>query len=286
MTSVKWPNRSSAAVTITMDNMGEAAELLRGSWPEGKTIGLHYSVTNSLPAMLSILEETGLSATYFIEGWNTGVYSGAIQAIRNSRHEVAFHGWQHEPWSMLDSDQERDLFDRSISGFSKLSLKIAGFRPPGGVLTEATPALLKEFGMTYCSPAGRDAAIVDDMVYLPFDWLGIDAYYYSEGFSGLRKLKGDSEAPLSPGELEQRFFKQLDELIERGGYTALLFHPFLEIGPGIEPEREVVMRRILARVAADDRIWCATCRDVDQWVRSNPETFEGNPWLDLSTWSR
>ena len=282
MTTDRWPNGCRAAASITMDNMGEAAELHRGSWPEDQTIGLHHSVTSALPRMLEMLDEFGVRATYFIEGWNTGAYPQAIQAVRINRHEVAFHSWQHESWRSLGPDEERKLIERSIDGFSKLSLKIAGFRPPGGVLTSETPTLLKESGVAYCSPAGMDAALIDDLVYLPFDWQGVDAYYYSDGFSALREFKGDSPEPLNPETFADRVLHLVDDVIDRGGYTALLFHPFLEI----DDDRIRAMRTIIERVVNDDRIWNARCLEISDWIIRNPDHFRNDPGLDLSSWSR
>jgi peptidoglycan/xylan/chitin deacetylase (PgdA/CDA1 family) len=96
MPGTRWPAGKKGAVSITMDNMGEAAEIHRGTWPENRTVGSHHSVTHDLPRMLKILSQFGLHATYFIEGWNTRIYPDAIRAVRKSGHEVAFHGWQHE----------------------------------------------------------------------------------------------------------------------------------------------------------------------------------------------
>ena len=282
MTTGRWPGGHSAAVSITMDNMGEAAELYRGAWPADKTVGLHDSVTSLLPGMLKTLEETGVLATYFIEGWNTTTYPQAMQAVRHSGHEVAFHGWQHEPWGTLDPGTEKELIDRSLNGFSRLSLQIWGFRPPGGVLTESSPTMLRDAGIRYCSPAGSDAAIRDDLVYLPFAWQGIDAYSYSDNFAGLREQKGDDPAAIAPAAFADRVQQHLDEVIDRGGYTALLFHPFLTI----DEDRTSAMREIIERVVNDDRIWCERCFEVSEWVRSNPEHFGTDPGFDLTSWSR
>ena len=282
MSQGRWPDGKAAAISITLDNMGEAAELQRGAWPDDATIGLHHSVTESLPRILRILGDCDIRATYFVEGWNAGIYGGAIQAVRHAGHEIGFHGWRHEPWSTLDEATERELIERSLNGFYKLNLTIQGFRPPGGILTDSTVSLLAERGFAYCSPAGADAAIDDSIVYLPFEWQGIDAYYYSEGFGGLRTAKGDQERPLNPDELVDRVESLIDQRIETGGYTALLFHPFLEV----DEQRIDAMCRILTRVSEDDRIWCAPAREIASWITAHRSNFEADPKLDTTSWSR
>ena len=44
------PHACRAAVSVTFDNLGEAADLERGLWPEGEPLGRHYSVKRTLPA--------------------------------------------------------------------------------------------------------------------------------------------------------------------------------------------------------------------------------------------
>ncbi len=282
MSQGRWPDGYQCAISITMDNMGEAAELYRGTWPSDRTVGLHPAVTQYLPEMMLILDEYAVSATYFVEGWSTGHYPGVLGSLRRTGHEVAFHGWQHEPWSQLSPDDERELFDRSLNGFAKLGLTVRGFRPPGGVLTDLSPQLLSENGFTYCSPAAADAAIRDGIVYLPFSWTRIDAYYYSDAFAGLRSVKGDSENPIAPAVFQDRLDSLIDERLASGGYTALLFHPFLTS----TEDRLDVMRHTVRRLNNDSRIWCAPCREIAQWVLEHPEEFPPDPAFDTTTWSR
>jgi peptidoglycan/xylan/chitin deacetylase (PgdA/CDA1 family) len=278
----RWPKGKHAAVTITMDNMGEAAEIYRRTWPDGRPVGRHFSVTEALPRMLATLDSYNVRATYFIEGWNARTYPAAIRSVRGAGHEVAYHGWQHEPWSSLEPEEERDLFAKGRSAFQPLGLDLSGFRPPGGVLTEKTPTLLKEQGFSYCSPAGVKAAMREGLVYLPFEWQGIDAYYYSEGFGGLRVAKGDSESVLPPETLVRRVRDLIDNRLETGGYTALLFHPFLEN----EPERIEAMSEILSYLSGQPRIWCAPCHEIAEWIIGHPQLFGADPELDTTTWSR
>lgn len=262
--------------------MGEAAELYRGAWPDGQTVGRHFSVTASLPRLMEMLESLNVRVTYFVEGWNTGVYSGAIQALRLRGHEIACHGWQHEPWSTLAPDAERETLDRSLNGFEKLSLRMSGFRPPGGVLTDSTVSILNQRGFAYCSPAGQDAAVDDSIVYLPFDWQGIDAYYYSDGFAGLRAAKGDQQPTMSPAEFADRAESIIEDRVQSGGYTALLFHPFLEI----REDRIEAMQQIINRVMRDDRIWCAPGYEIASWIARRRSSFGDDPKLDTTSWSR
>jgi hypothetical protein len=65
VTSYTWgPDAQRAAVSVTFENLGEAADLERGLWPEREPLGRHFSVKRVLPRILGILEELGLQATF------------------------------------------------------------------------------------------------------------------------------------------------------------------------------------------------------------------------------
>lgn len=91
-----WPNDASAAITVTFDDMGEAADINRGLWPDDQPIGSHYSVVRMLPKFLALAKRYDIHVTYFAESWNLGVYPDAIKSIAEAGHEVAWHAWQHE----------------------------------------------------------------------------------------------------------------------------------------------------------------------------------------------
>lgn len=109
-----WPNGAKAAVSFTMDNLGEAQDVLKGTWPAGRPLGAHPAVAGALPRMLALLGARGVRATYFAESWSLAVYPGAVRGLLLARgHEVAWHGFQHEAWAGLSGDEERGSFARS-----------------------------------------------------------------------------------------------------------------------------------------------------------------------------
>src|SRR5579862_8325094 len=95
----RWPNGARGAISVTFDNMGEAAELELGMWDTNCPIGSHRSVTTVLPETLRLLDRVGIRATFFVEAWNVEVYPEAIRKIAAAGHEIGFHGWRHETWS-------------------------------------------------------------------------------------------------------------------------------------------------------------------------------------------
>ncbi|KAH8923016.1 glycoside hydrolase/deacetylase [Atractiella rhizophila] len=278
-----WPDGKRGCVTITMDNMGEAADLHRGIWPSEKPIGSHYSVAEKLPRMLDILQCHSILATYFVEGWNCEHYPDALKHVQSLGHEVAFHAYQHEVWSLLDLKTEVNNLQKSISSAGSIGIKYYGFRPPGGLITDHTLRLMREQGMTYLSPAADRPAVMEGIAILPFQWDNIDAYFYMESTKPLRVGRGDSEEPLSPAVLRERLFKRVDEIERDGGYLALLFHPFLQL----DQERIQVMEDVVEYVSKKrDNIWVAQCKEVANWVLNHANEFGNDPGFDRAEWKK
>jgi peptidoglycan/xylan/chitin deacetylase (PgdA/CDA1 family) len=220
---------------LTFDNLGEAADLERGRWPADAPLGRHASVTRTLPQILELLEETHVRATFFVEGLNAKLYPEALREIDAAGHEVAYHGWQHEPWADLDPAAERASLERGVRALDRLGLRPVGFRPPGGSLTPATPALLRDLGFTYVSPEHDAAEPLDGLTVLPFRWPLVDALYYLPHFADLRERYLGTREPQPP--------ERMRSAIAAAGDAVLVFHPFL-LG---DDERFAVVREAARR---------------------------------------
>ncbi|MFC4942391.1 polysaccharide deacetylase family protein [Pseudonocardia sp. GCM10023141] len=278
----RWPGDAVAAVSVTMDNMGEAYELESNLWPSEMPVGNHFSVFSSLPPMLEILQSYNVQVTYFVEAWNTDVYPDTIKDVAARGHEIGLHGFRHEAWSALDPQREEELLDVSVRRFRELGISIRGFRPPGGGLNTGTRELLAGHGIDYTSPAGEHVVAADDHVFLPFRWRWIDAYCYFEPLEEMRKSDGRPPGLIDPQGFEEIMEACIGEVIESGGYASLLFHPFLHD----DADRLAAMRRIVERISTDSRLWCAPCGEVADWVRGRPGMFDKDPGLTTQSWMR
>ena len=69
-------------VSVTFDNLGEAAEIEGGAWPDDQPLGEHFSVVEILPRLLERLEAHGVRATFFVEAINTEINPAALDRIR------------------------------------------------------------------------------------------------------------------------------------------------------------------------------------------------------------
>jgi peptidoglycan/xylan/chitin deacetylase (PgdA/CDA1 family) len=223
-----------ARLTLTFDNLGEAADLERGLWPADEPVGRHPSVTQALPALLGTLREQALTATFFVEASNVALYPEALAAILADGHEVAHHGWRHEPWSGLEDDpaREAELLERGVAAYAGAGIAVRGFRPPGGELTAASPRLVRAAGLRWCSPAGEHEPLVrGGVAMIPFRWALVDAFHLSPRFAPLRERLGEPADPAEPEAMTDRLLSVLDALADGGGHRTLVLHPFLSVAP-------------------------------------------------------
>lgn len=269
-----WPHGAKAAISFTMDNLGEAQAVLSKVHPSDVPIGQDPAVLTHLPRMLDLLATHKIKATYFAESWSLPVYTSAVADLRAQGHEVAWHGFQHEVWKSLSEADEKENFDKSFTAAKEHDVKYAGFRPPGGSINgDRTMSLLKEHGCSYVSPLGKfsvDSA--SGIVILPFDWEAVDAFWYMDGdkFENIRTEHGMSKTALGPGDFKAYLEKRIEKLKREGGYASILFHPFLTD----REERWKVLEETLGLISMDDDLWVAPCNEVARWVTEHKDKFD------------
>jgi peptidoglycan/xylan/chitin deacetylase (PgdA/CDA1 family) len=276
-----WPGGARAAVSLTVDNLGEAAEIELGLRAADTPPGGHYSVTTALPIMLDALSTAELSATFFVEGINAEIYPEALAAIGAAGHELSYHAWCHEDWSVLDAGAEAANLDRGLDALRAIEIEAVGFRPPGGRINRGTLELLASRGLRYCSPAGSVAGI-DRVAVLPFSWSAVDAFHVLPPFAALREhLTGESE-PGGADAVRSAMLGSIENALSSGNHVTLVLHTWL-----IELELDAV-RDILAQIrgAVDSGdLWAAPCRDAAAWMAKHAARFGQPPTFDDTSWT-
>jgi peptidoglycan/xylan/chitin deacetylase (PgdA/CDA1 family) len=252
------------ALVLTFDNLGEASELERGTWPARAPLGRHPSVTRALPRLLDQLDAHGLTATFFVEAINCELNPSAVREIAGRGHELGVHGWRHEPWADLPAGRERELLTRGREAFHELGLDARAFRPPGGGLTASSQALLPELGFGWCSPLGGAPMVLEpELAVVPFDWELVDAYHLMGRFGELRARRGDHPAPMPADHLAERF---ATALAGGSGVQTLILHPFLML----DEAWFTGVQRLLALIeelSLAGRIWVVPGGRFADWLR-------------------
>lgn len=272
-------------MSVTFDNLGEAAQLELGMWPPEVPEGQHFTVVDVLPRLLDLLATRKVKATFFVEGLNAEMYPQALHTIVAAGHEVAVHAWRHEEWAALDAESEVALLERTTEAMRSIGIQPSGFRPPGGGLTGRTLRLLGERGYSYASPAGEREGMLEGLAVLPFRWPLVDAYSYLPQFAGLRERYGDGPDPHTPEEMQEEMIAALKSHSEQEGHLTLLFHPFSVAftgDPGWEALDSVLGETV--RLAATGALTAMRMGEAAARMIELPEELGHPPQLDDATW--
>jgi peptidoglycan/xylan/chitin deacetylase (PgdA/CDA1 family) len=267
LTTQGWgPAARRGAISLSFDNMGEAAALGRGDVVPQDELGRHETVTVMFPRLLRMVG--ALPATYFIEGSNALMYPQQIRAWQAAGKEVALHAWQHEPWGQLDAPTRQSLLQRSVQAMQQAGVTPRGFRPPGGGMPQGALAQMKEAGLLYCSPLGvaGDSRVEDGMAILPFAWPHVDAYMIDTQLNALRERTGAGGPAKTMDEWQAVLDAALATARAAKCHVTVIFHPvtLLEF-----PQSQPVLQRFIHQLEAADDLWVASCGDVAAWLTSH-----------------
>jgi peptidoglycan/xylan/chitin deacetylase (PgdA/CDA1 family) len=278
-----WPGGARGALSLSFDNLGEAAELELGAIPPGAPLGGHPTATEAVPALLDELGERTIAATFFVEGLNTEIYPELLREIDARGHEVAYHAWRHEQWAELSAAKQADNLARGRDAFKRLGLELRGLRPPGGLLGAGGLDVLREAGIAYCSPAGAGAGAERGVAMLPFQWRHLDASCGLPPLAAAREQMTGSPDPVAPATFLASLEAEIEALAKNGGYLAIVLHPFMLDWLGAAHLAALLDR--VADTAAGEEVWVAPCADAAEHVLAHPERFGNGTVLDSASWT-
>lgn len=270
-------------LSLTFDNLGEAAELEMGAWPADAPLGRHPTATEVVPSLLDRLEAHGIAATFFVEGLNAELYPDLLGEVAGRGHEIAYHAWRHEQWADLSAVEQGENLARGIVAFERIGIEVAGLRPPGGGLGEGGVAVLRQAGLRYCSPAGSGAGIEDGVALLPFEWRRLDASCVLPPLAQIREEIAGASDPIEPAAFVAWLEEEIARLGSAGGFLAIVLHPFM-LGWLGEEQLEQLLGAIAAR-ASSGQVEIARCDAVAARVLADPAGFEGKTVLDATSWA-
>jgi peptidoglycan/xylan/chitin deacetylase (PgdA/CDA1 family) len=278
-----WPGGARGALSLTFDNLGEAAELEIGAIGPEARLGSHPTATEALPALLEELAPRGVHATFFVEGLNAEVYPELLAEIDSKGHEVAYHAWRHEQWAGLTAAEQAANLARGRAAFGALGLDLVGLRPPGGGLEPGGLGVLREAGLRYCSPAGAGAGEEGGLALLPFRWRDVDASCVLPGLESTREEIAGHGEQVDPGAFLACLAAELERLASDGGYIAVVLH--LSMLGWLGGDRLSALLDRAAAASAAGELWVAPCATVADHVLADAERYQGGASLDSTTWS-
>jgi peptidoglycan/xylan/chitin deacetylase (PgdA/CDA1 family) len=259
---MSWgPDKNQGAVLFSFDNMGEAADLEMGVWPQDEPVGRHKSVHETLPFLLDTLGEYGLRATFFLEAWNVDHYPDAVRSIADAGHEIGSHGYRHESWFILPEDRQITTLRHAHERFASIGVQVRGFRPPSGISSAATEALMAELDYVYISPTRGGFGVRNGLAVLPTRPECADVSYYAKAFRPFRDPA--AKGATNSATFVDAFGRMLDNIAERGDIQSSTCHVTTPLD---SLERRDAFRRIVEMTMAEDRLWHPTCVEAAEWM--------------------
>jgi polysaccharide deacetylase family protein (PEP-CTERM system associated) len=116
---------------------------------------LECRVERNTDAVLQLLDDAGVKATFFTLGWVAERYPALMRRIADTGHEVASHGYGHDRVFTFTPHQ----FAHDISRTRKIledatGQRVTGYRAPSFSIDQRTPwahEILAAYGYTYSS---------------------------------------------------------------------------------------------------------------------------------------
>ncbi len=216
--------------------------------------------------LLALMKRFEIPTTWFIPGHTLETYPAACDAVIAAGHEVAHHGWTHQPPATLSREQEEAGLVRANDVIRKMTGKPGrGYRSPSWDLSPHTIELLLKHGFVYDTSMmgddytpyfARQGDVIElekpavlgrptKLVELPISW-SLDDYPH---FEFVRTQTTILPGLQSAGGVLQNWvddFTYMKRIVDDWGVITYTFHPFV-IGRG---HRMMILERLIETVRA------------------------------------
>jgi peptidoglycan-N-acetylglucosamine deacetylase len=145
------PDEPRLTVALTFDHDAISDSVRRGDPPVKFSHG-EFGPRVAVPRILDLLSANGIQATWFTPGHSMEAFPASIDAILAGGHELACHGWYHEDFAELPSEEQSAILGRSVAAVRERTGEAPrGFRAPYWSLAPDTLRLVEAAGYVYDS---------------------------------------------------------------------------------------------------------------------------------------
>jgi peptidoglycan/xylan/chitin deacetylase (PgdA/CDA1 family) len=264
-----WPNDTRCVVVLSFDIDGVSSAINRN--PATKNLPSlmsmrEYGPAVATPRILTLLDEQQIKASFFIPGFVAETHEGLVLDIRDRGHEIAHHGYMHEPPATLSRDREAEVLDRGIEIIERITgERPKGYRSPSWELSEDSLSLLADRGFTYDSSLmGDDVPYVvpadgRTLVEVPIHWELDDAPYFSYS-----PFLGQTNVMASPEHVYRVWSAAFEGAHHYGRSFVLTMHPWITGRPG----RLRMLERLIGYIKGFDGVEFTTAEGLaGMWGR-------------------
>ena len=257
------PKDVRCAVSLTFDLDIETPWLVKNpgiATRPGALSMAHYAPRVAIPLILSLLERLEVKGTFFIPGKSAEDFPATVDSIVGGGHEIAVHGYTHDPPSSLTREEEEGQLQRATQILRGLGAEVVGYRAPLYEISVHTMELLKEHGIVYSSNLMDDIRPYrhpdSGVIELPVHWIMDDWIQFGHGTDeGL-------ERNATCGDVHQLWMEEFQAIYELGGLFILTLHPQV-IG---RPSRVQMLADLVSEIKAYEGVWITNCAAIADHV--------------------
>jgi peptidoglycan/xylan/chitin deacetylase (PgdA/CDA1 family) len=227
-----WPGNIQCVAMLGFDMDGVSSWLNRDpSYKDHPSLMsmAEYGPSVATPRILDILDSQGVKASFYVPGYVAENHVDLVKDIAARGHEVAHHGYMHEPPSTLSREQEDEVLRSGIDILGGITgERPLGYRSPSWELSEHSLDLLVSHGFVYDSSLmGDDAPYVETapqtgkkLVEIPIHWVLDDApnFVYAPVANRLGPMR-------NPDEVYGTWTAEFEGLYRYGRAFVLTMHP-------------------------------------------------------------
>ncbi len=264
-----WPGDTQCVVMLGFDVDGVSSWLNRnpdyGKLPSLMSMA-EYGPSVATPRILDLLDAHSIKASFYVPGYVAETHVDMVKEIDRRGHEIAHHGYMHEPPATLTPDQEHEILKRGISILGGITGKApTGYRSPSWELSEHSIELLTSHGFTYDSSLmGDDAPYIlnpetaQSLVEIPIHWLLDDApnFVYAPTAGRLGPMR-------NPDEVYGTWAAEFEGLYRYGRAFTLTMHPQYIGRPG----RLLMLERLIEYIQTFPNVEFMRAVDVAEMWR-------------------
>ncbi|MFK0041855.1 polysaccharide deacetylase [Paenarthrobacter sp. NPDC090517] len=282
---ITWPQGYQAAASFTFDVDAESCTIAHDpSSTRRMSLMSHqsYGPKIAVPRLLQILDRQDVKGTFFIPGFTAESYPDVVRMIADRGHEIAHHGYLHEPMQGIDAATEASYLDRGLEALANVAgSRPVGYRAPWWELNWQSPALLADRGFLYDSslldgdaPYRMSVAEGDsrDIVEVPVDWALDDweQYGFYPGVTGSGVIE-------SPAKALEMWTLEAQAHHSQGSCFVLTNHPFISG----RPSRAVALEQLIERVKDLDGMWVTTLVEIAQHTKDTVQEIHTHARIDV-----
>ena len=236
MSSV-WPGNLQCVVSLGFDVDGVSGAINRD--PEVARLPSlmsmrEYGPTVGVPRILQLLDDYDIKASFYIPAYVAETHQDMVREIQKRAHEIAHHGYMHEPPASLTKQQEEEVLDKGVAILQRITgEKPQGYRSPSWELSEHSLSLLADRGFAYDSSLmGDDIPYVVEangrkLVEIPVHWELDDFPYFAYA-----PAAGGRNLMASPEHVYQVWSAAFEGMYHYGRAFVLTMHPYIIGRPG------------------------------------------------------